>query len=406
VRALIWLLILGTLAVLASLVARLHTGYALLFVPPYRIELSFNAFVLAFLVLLLAGYAVARLIDWLAAMPREATRYRAERRSRQARRARVEALTALFEGRPQRAERSIRRALEHEDDPETKAIDFLIAAQAAHLGRDFDARDRYLDQVRQCADGPALALAYLEAQMFYEQFHNREALEALQRVYAISPRLTAALKLELKIQQQAPHPARVIELVDQLERSDALEPGQAVRIRAHARLQQLAQEPMGGRELSRWWDRLAPAEKCEARLAAAAARAFARSGLTVPAEQALVQALEAQWDGTLVDIYGQLGRLGQDTGDRLARLARAEGWLSVHSNDHRLLLALGRLCLDAELWGKARTYFEASIAVQDTAVAQAELGQLLERLGDQSAADQHYRQSLGLALDQLERCGD
>ena len=87
----------------------------------------------------------------------------------------------------------------------------------------------------------------------------------------------------------------------------------------------------------------------------------------------------------------------------MKRLARAEDWLRHHPNDHQLLLALGRMCRDAALWGKARNYLEASVAVAATPVAHAELGQLLEQLDERETAEEHYRASLGLALDLLEK---
>jgi hypothetical protein len=49
-------------------------------------------------------------------------------------------------------------------------------------------------------------------------------------------------------------------------------------------------------------------------------------------------------------------------GDTLGRIARAEKWLEKHPEDARLLLALGRLCREQQLWGKAQSYFEASLA--------------------------------------------
>ncbi|WP_374354157.1 heme biosynthesis HemY N-terminal domain-containing protein [Chitinimonas sp.] len=401
-RSLIWLVVLFGLSVGMALFAHYQNGYALLFLPPWRIELSLNAFILIFALVVLGGYSLLKLLDWILAMPRNARRWREDRRAKQARRFRRDAWLALFEGRPQRTERAIRGARASEDDAELRLVDLLIGAKAAHECRDFERRDAYLEEARVATGGRALALDMLEADMMYEQYRNRDALAALERVYNQSPRLTAALKLELKIRQQDNHPQRVIELADQLERSEAIDPAQAVRIRAQARLTELKQNTMDFPVLSRWWNGLQQAERDTPRLAAEAARAFARTGAVERAEAILVDALEADWNVAPLEVYGELGRLGSG-GDAVKRLARAEDWLRHHPSDHQLLLALGRLCHDAELWGKSRTYLEASIAVAATPVAHAELGQLLEQLGDKPAADEHYRASLGLALDLLEK---
>jgi len=402
VKALFWLLALFGLSVGLALFAHYQNGYALLFMPPWRIELSLNAFILVFALLVLGGYTILRVIDWLWEMPRSARRYLTERRARLAHKFRRDAMLAFFEGRYQRAERAVRGALEHEDDHALGLVDLLIGARAAHNCRDFERRDQLLDEARVLRQSNTLAVDMLEAELLYEQFRNREALAALQRVYSQSPKLTAALKLELKIRQQENHAARVIELADQLERSEAIEPAHANRVRTQARLTQIRMEPMDFAALSRWWNNVGAEEKAAPLLAAAVAREFARAGAVDRAESILVDTLEHEWGVAPIEVYGELGRLASG-GDAVRRLARAEDWLRHHPSDHQLLLALGRLCHDCELWGKARTYLEASIAVAATPVAHVELAQLLERLGEQAAAETHMRASLGLALDLLER---
>ena len=49
-----------------------------------------------------------------------------------------------------------------------------------------------------------------------------------------------------------------------------------------------------------------------------------------------------------------------------ASIERAESWLKQHPDDAALLLTLGRLCAQQELWGKAQSYLDASIAVEPT----------------------------------------
>ena len=78
------------------------------------------------------------------------------------------------------------------------------------------------------------------------------------------------------------------------------------------------------------------------------------------------------------------------------RIERAERWLASRSRDPELLSALGRLCAQAGLWGKARSYFEASLSFEETRAAHLELAQLAERLGDATAAQRHFRRAAEL----------
>jgi HemY protein len=66
-----------------------------------------------------------------------------------------------------------------------------------------------------------------------------------------------------------------------------------------------------------------------------------------------------------------------------------------------LLLTLGRLCAQRELWGKSQSYLEASLAVEPTYTAHLALARLQESLGNAEGARRHDREGLRLALAQL-----
>jgi HemY protein len=68
-----------------------------------------------------------------------------------------------------------------------------------------------------------------------------------------------------------------------------------------------------------------------------------------------------------------------------------------------LLLTLGRLCAEQELWGKAQSYLDASVAVEPTWSAHLALAELHDGLGHADAARRHYRESLDLAVAQLKQ---
>ena len=59
----IWITGLFALAVLVGLASTLNTGYAILFLPPWRMEVSFNLLLLGIVVLIVLAYAVMRVIS-------------------------------------------------------------------------------------------------------------------------------------------------------------------------------------------------------------------------------------------------------------------------------------------------------------------------------------------------------
>ncbi|AOY00864.1 heme biosynthesis HemY N-terminal domain-containing protein [Jeongeupia sp. USM3] len=394
-RALLWLIVLFALAVGLTLFAQFNTGYALLFVPPWRVEISLNVFIVGIIALVAVLYLLTRVIAELGGLPGRVKAFRL----RKARDASVQlerdARIAFFEGRYQRAERLAGEALAASHDSAAFAVNGLLAARAAHLMRDFVKRDQYFAKLRERLGPRHLALAMTMAELYLDERRNQDAETALAEARMISPKLTAMLKLELKLRQREDNADAIVRLVDQLARSDALDASQAQAIRLQAYRNVLHRQPKTPRELRDWWQKLPVADRTAPKLVAALADAYATQGEPAAARDAIEAALAQQWSSELAERYGTLGLEGDAL---IAQLQQAETWLKSHPNDPKLLLTLGRLCTARALWGKAQTYFEASIAVSPGPLAHAELAALLERLERPEEANRHYRSSLALAV--------
>src|SRR5260221_7041671 len=98
-RLLFAFLLLAALAVLVALLFKLNTGYALFVAPPYRVEVSLNAFILLLIGGFVALYLLIRVARRIANFPAGG---RASRRRRNVERPRSKqdaAAVALLEGR-------------------------------------------------------------------------------------------------------------------------------------------------------------------------------------------------------------------------------------------------------------------------------------------------------------------
>jgi len=107
-------------------------------------------------------------------------------------------------------------------------------------------------------------------------------------------------------------------------------------------------------------------------------------------------ALAAEWVPQLVALYGELPEgLDQEAkvSEARTRIERAEQWLLERERDAQLLATLGRLCAQAELWGKARSFLEASLSFEESRAARIELARLAERLGQADEAQRHFRRA-------------
>jgi HemY protein len=116
-----------------------------------------------------------------------------------------------------------------------------------------------------------------------------------------------------------------------------------------------------------------------------------RLGRGEEASADLSAALKGSWDADLVRTYGEVK--GKDP---LKQLRKAETWLKRHPEDAVLLLTAARLCMSNELWGKARSYLESSLALAPSPEGYALYGNLLEQLGEQDQAALAYHSGLSL----------
>ncbi|WP_137938485.1 heme biosynthesis HemY N-terminal domain-containing protein [Chitinivorax sp. B] len=398
-KLLLWLIAIFTAAVAVTMLAGVNDGYALFVVPPYRLDISLNALIILIIAAFIVVYGLFRLTFNALELPKHVKAYHRKRNQETARTALFDALEAFFEGRYNRAERDANKVAELEDDPRGKALASLLAARSAHIVRDFDKRDGYLSQAGLADQHAKLARYITQAELLADQRESTAALDALEEAKSIAPKLTNALRLELKIRQQRGEPDAVLRILEQLQKSDAIDSATAQTIRLASYLHILKHEPMNVRSLREWWGRLDKTDRLQPRLAAAAARKLLQLGDAELATDILINALEHDWDTELIEIFGNLHHSGTHSNDNLLKLIQqAESWLPQHPKDAALLLTLGRLCHAQQLWGKAQSYLEASLAVSPSVVAHIELAQLLEHIGKHEQAAQHFKKSLSHAM--------
>ncbi len=191
----------------------------------------------------------------------------------------------------------------------------------------------------------------------------------------------------------------VLRLATLLAKRDAIAPALAEEYKAQATVELLQRSADDAGAFERRWLGVPTADQKKPRVAAAAARHAVTLGRSALARDIIERALNEEWSPPLVALYGELPGL-LDSSDRLAeallRIESAERWLRSRNRDPQLLATLGRLCAHAELWGKARSYLEASLSFEENRAARLELARLAERLGQADEAQRHYRKAAEL----------
>jgi HemY protein len=384
-KYLFWLVALFAAAVAISVGAH-NSAYVLIVYPPYRLDMSLSLFVGLMFVILFAAYGAMRLIAAAVNLPVHARRFREKRALAKNQALLLDALNAYFEGRYAAAERAAVRAMELGD---TSSLHPILAASSAHELREFDKRDEYLAISENKNIGDATMRLMATSKFMLDQRDPEAALSALEKLRATGVKShMGALSLELKAHQQAGHWDKVLDIVKELEKRTAIDVTIAAQLRQQAYLEVLRTAQSAPEVITRL-QKIPSDFKRRGKIASAAARALNQYGDGLTAQQLLTDSLNAQWDSTLVEIYGDC--LSDDS---VAQIEQAEKWLKLHPQDAGLLLSLGKICLRQKLWGKAQNYLDASVSMSPSLAAYSALGQLAERLGKSEEAQRYKHQAM------------
>ncbi len=384
-KGLFWLLGLFAAAVAVMLAAR-NPGYVQFVYPPYRMEMSLTLFAFVLLGIFALAYMLLRLAIATLQLPEFVRAFREERATSKGRLAMMEALKAYFEGRFAAAEKAAVRAM---NLGENSGLNSIVAARSAHELREFARRDTYLADAEGKTVGESTMRLMAKTEFQLDQRQPQSALSSLKQLNDSGMhKHIGALTLELKAQQQARNWEAVLDVTAQLEKRKAIDKTVAEQLRQQAWLEKLRGQMSDIDTLRAVWKSVPGEYKRRKKIAAVAAEAFGKLGDCKSAQHLLTESLNAQWDSELVTLYGEC-----HNENNVAQIEQAERWLKQHTDDAGLLLALGKLCMHQQLWGKAQSYLDASLSLQTSAAAYVALGQLAEKLGKQEQALAYFQKA-------------
>lgn len=388
-RALLWLLGIFALAVGLAVAFRYNDAYALFVWPPWRLHISMNLLFLVLLLVFAVLYTATRIVARALALPHAVAEFRSRQKSLRAIQALRDAQRLLVEGRYGRA---YTQAVAAFDAGESPGIAALLAARAAHALREKARCDEWLEKAAARDAEVRLARLMTEAEFAVADRNFDVAAEKLEILRAAGHRHIAALRLSLQTATARGMWDEVLRVARQLAKHHALTQDQATPLIRRAHVESLRNTEDDRDGLVRYWKQIPVAERADRVLVHDAARILNQAGEGVLAGEIVGAALDALWDSSLAELFGRIEAEGT-----VERIAQAERWLRAHPGDERLLLSLGRLCVQQQLWGKAQSYLEASLSVAPSRAAHLELARLAERIGRSELALKHLRHAAELA---------
>lgn len=287
-------------------------------------------------------------------------------------------LMALNEGNYGMAEKALEQSAQDSDLPWFSYFSAAKAAQA--LDQEMRA-DRYLSKAQTLAPETAFSVALLQARYFLKKKQYKEVITLLSTWNEKKPNHSLVLDYLQRAYYETQQWGALVVLLPKLKRHQVL---------SKEAYQQLEREVWKKELLSndKAWKDLPHYLQVDLVIALTYAKSLVKNKEYAQAESILKQAIKHEWDEKLVRYYGRIPHCEPEKS-----LSTAEGWIARHPESPALLSTLGRLCVQAQLWGKAQRYFEASLSLLPDPVIYAELATLLEKINKPELSMQYYKKA-------------
>lgn len=368
---------------------RHDSGYFIVHIAGYTLQSSFWV---AIGVILLSVFAVRYLfvlsrLVWRKTLGRFAL-WRRQSASRHAH----TGLVYFFESDWQASKKELIKAATDKADP---LVHYLAAARSAHeLGLKEESLF-LLKQAKKSAPQQTLVIALNEAKIQLDNGDYQDCIDTLAEPYKTHPRHPVILDLLGSAYVGLQNWQALIALLPDMAAAKIKSRNEqqefAVRVYL-SHLQSLGKDiGVDEAHLVRVWRYIPKTLRNDHRLVTCYAHLLLSLDAVERAEIIVRQTLNKQWNPHLIALYGRIAIT-----DIKAQLHAGEAWLQRHPHDADLLLALGQICMRAQLWGKAKDYLQQSLDVKEQVQTCATLGELLAILGQHRKSTAMYQRGLNL----------
>ncbi len=295
-------------------------------------------------------------------------------------------LIDLTEGRFSLAKTKLTQLIDYAENP---LINYLTAARAAHQLGEYDQRDEFLKQAYETNPDAQIAIGVTQGELQLAAKQTERAYATLTHLFQKSPKHDYVLKLLAKV---------YIALEEWDKLKDLLPTIKKKKLFVDVKLHEIEQMTYAGclagscsenlEQLNKIYKQINKALPNDATLLGKYIERLEQlDDSQTNLEKVIRESLNTQWNKELIIRYGLLDKIDVNT-----LLNHAEQWQELHKFDAELLLTLGRLSRRAQLWGKAQSYLEASIAADENPHNCLELAELLEHDLDQAEQAMAYYQ--------------
>ena len=322
------------------------------------------------------------------------------RQKEKARAALPNGLIEYAEGRFAQAEKILLQQVKHSDN---RLLVYLSAARAAQQLGAHDRRDEYLRKAHLDVPEAEIAISLTKAELQLAHDQNEQALATLTQLNEQVENHTYVLTLLANTYKHLHDWDNLKTILPALKKHTKLSAESFLSFEilvCNGQMSLLAKKPgqtnsENSESLVHFWKDVPHHLKTFPEVIEHYVRLLNSIGDSNEAELVLRQYIHKNWHDSSIILYSELDNTQLDTLIEKKQLEIVEGWLKKHPHNAHLLLALGKMCLSRSLWGKARGYLEASVAINPMPENYLKLARVLEENMDEpEAAQEYYRQGL------------
>ncbi len=394
VKWLLRILFLIIIALVAVMLVRDDPGFVLIKYRDYLLETSLAFGIVVLILAMVVIYFAIRFFRGFWRLPNSMKQHSQNRRFGKSRKLLNQGLIDLAEGRFDQAEVNLIKMVEYSESP---LLHYLAAARAAQLQGKHDERDSYLKAAHEARPEAEIAIGVTQAELQLAHQQLEQSLATLTHLRGIAPRHNHILRLLARVYFELEDWQSLVELLPDIRNKKLLKDSILKTMEAKSFRGFLAAAKTDQQVLEQAWAKIPKAAQTDADLILyyikLSNHAASKSSSV---EQLIIKSLGQKWDDRLVEAYGLF-----NASEPNEQLKRTEKWLDDYAKNENLLLALGRICVRAKLWGKAQSYLEASIGVKPMAASCLALAQLLgDQLQQKDKASKYYQKGLELCLSE------
>lgn len=369
-------------------------GYILINYAGWSIETALPVFIIILGLAYLIFYYISRVSSTIWFVKQRWGSWQLQRHRARAHAALENGLERIWEGDWIAAEKLLIKGAKDTTRP---IYHYLSAAEAAQQQGALSRRDHYLKLAEKRMPEAHFTINMKRAELLVTAGQFHEALAILQRLQPISHNNQQLKRLYAQVYYELQDWDHLTNALDQLRNYPVANEASFQRLQVEAYANFLAHCLLQADDLkvANAWIRVPQKLRKHPVILPLYVQNLLLQGEMVQAEKLLSQAIKNRWNEELIVLYG----LTQSPNGK-KQLRTIENWIQKQPNNPHLLQAAARVCVSNKLWGKAKNYYEASLAVQERHDTYKELGDLMEQMGDSQLAAECYHKGLALKVPQ------